>query len=376
MVRLLSNSRSRYILAAALLAAPVFIPNSASPFTRVSSAGEVEPVPPNVRDSIDKGLAYLAKDQKPDGTFTQGAPAGTTAVPSLVVLAFLSRGHVPGKGEYGEMLNRSIDYVLDSQQETGLFSRRPNADAIMYEHGMSAVMLGEAYPNVDDVRRAKILKAVARSTKLLLDAQEPDGHPKNSTYAGGWRYRINSSDADISVSAWQILALRAAARCGVDVPKRRLEAARAFIDRCAVPTGGFAYQPGGLPNSVRTGVGVLMDELVSAADEKPGAGKHPANAVAGGDYLLGALPDSPRREFYFDDVFFCAHSLEELGGKYWDKAYAPRIRTPLLALQKPDGHFDGSNGQEKQAGPAYGTAMACLTLCVPYDNLPVFLKDK
>src|SRR5687768_18533267 len=77
------------------------------------------PVPPQVQAAVDKALAWLAKEQKSDGSWEQGG-GSSTAVPALAVKAFLARGHVPGQGPYGDVLNKGIDYVLSVQQEEGL----------------------------------------------------------------------------------------------------------------------------------------------------------------------------------------------------------------------------------------------------------------
>src|SRR5687767_1063996 len=62
--------------------------------------------------AIERALAWLITQQNPDGSFPtrqQGQPAVT----SLCVMAFFSAGHQPGVGEYGERLNRAIDFVLE-----------------------------------------------------------------------------------------------------------------------------------------------------------------------------------------------------------------------------------------------------------------------
>ena len=321
---------------------------------------------------MDRALTWLAANQKPDGTFPQGDSAGTTAVPSLSVLAFLARGHTPGEGPFGEKLYKSIDYVLQSQQETGLISRHQAGNHVMYEHGISTVMLAEVYGMVDDARREKIGKALAKSTRLILQAQKaPKG---GEQYKGGWRYQVNSPDSDISVTGWQMMALRGAANCGATIPKADLEAGREYVQRSACPGGGFGYQPGQGPNQARTGTGILLLELFRGIDAKFVPGEHPKEALAGGDFLITNPPDNPSMEFYYYGVYYCSQALNQLGGKYWETVY-PKLRDTLLAQQQPDGSFGGSNGQEQQAGPSYRSAMACLALCVPYRYLPIYQND-
>ena len=47
--------------------------------------------------AIDRGLAYLARKQKADGSFGDGHYQGNVAVTSLAALAFMSGGHQPGR---------------------------------------------------------------------------------------------------------------------------------------------------------------------------------------------------------------------------------------------------------------------------------------
>ena len=74
-----------------------------------------------VDDSVGRALKWLAGQQQSDGSFPtldQAQPAVTC----LCVMAFLSAGHQPGEGPYGEKLNRAVDFVLGCQQPSGMFS--------------------------------------------------------------------------------------------------------------------------------------------------------------------------------------------------------------------------------------------------------------
>ena len=62
--------------------------------------------------------------------------------------------------------------------------------------------------------------------------------------AGGWRYSLRGWDSDISVTGWQLMALRAAKNLGCDVPTDNIERAVDFIKSCNDPnTGGYRYRP-------------------------------------------------------------------------------------------------------------------------------------
>jgi len=60
-------------------------------------------------DSVDRGLAYLAKSQLPDGSFP-GEMHKNTAITSLCVMAFLARGYAPELAPYGEVIDKGIDF--------------------------------------------------------------------------------------------------------------------------------------------------------------------------------------------------------------------------------------------------------------------------
>jgi hypothetical protein len=221
---------------------------------------------------------------------------------------------------------------------------------------------------VDDTRRAKMEPAIAKAAKLILDAQRLTKGP----HAGGWRYLPVSQDADISVTGWQLMALRGAANCGAAVPKESIENGVAYVRRLAVKDGGggFGYQNGGGPNRARTGAGTLSLELLGPRSaEKP----HTDEALAGGKYLIAHPLNQPGDEFYYYSVYYCSQAANQLGDKYWLQIYPP-LRDTLLARQQGDGSWPQPGGGEAPAGPAYSTAMATLALCVPYHYLPLYQR--
>jgi hypothetical protein len=202
--------------------------------------------------------------------------------------------------------------------------------------------------------------------KLILDAQKTQKDPQNT---GGWRYQKTSPDSDISVTGWQLMALRGAANCGASVPRGALDAGREYVRRCAVPAdagGGFTYQAGNRDASpARTGTGIVALEML---------GEHNSpEAKAGGEYLLKNSLTDPNQGFYYYAIYYCSQAYNQLGDKYWDVGY-PKLRDGLLAAQNGQGVWPTGSGQEQEAGDAYRTSMAVLALCVPYRYLPLYQK--
>ena len=65
----------------------------------------------DVDEAIERGLAYLASVQKPDGSFPDNHGA-TGSISALAGMAFLAKGYTPDSERYGENIDRCIDYIL------------------------------------------------------------------------------------------------------------------------------------------------------------------------------------------------------------------------------------------------------------------------
>ena len=64
-----------------------------------------------VDESINRALKWLATQQEEDGSFPS-IQNGQPGVTGLCMMAFLSQGHIPGEGEYGDQLKRALDLSL------------------------------------------------------------------------------------------------------------------------------------------------------------------------------------------------------------------------------------------------------------------------
>ncbi len=63
-------------------------------------------VTPAAQKAIDRGLAFLAERQNDDGSFGSGGYSRNVAVCGLAGMAFMSAGSTPGRGPYGEHVDR------------------------------------------------------------------------------------------------------------------------------------------------------------------------------------------------------------------------------------------------------------------------------
>jgi squalene cyclase len=308
--------------------------------------------------SIEQALGFLRSTQQPDGAWH--AFNRSPAVTALAVMAFLSAGHVPGEGPYGDTVEKGIRWVLRAQLTNGVIAS--NTGHEMYEHGICTLMLAEVAGMTDGKLGQEVRQRLEKAVKIILQAQRTNGH-----FRGGWRYRVNSYDADMSVTGWQLLALRAAKNLGCDIPPERIDMAVDYILRSQEPkTGAFCYQPGGRDPTVPcTGTGILGLEIC-------GKGRHHTpEALQAGDFLLKNPPRWGDHYHFFYSIYYCSQATFQLGNNYWSY-FRPKLHKVLLDNQESNGSWTGSDGY----GPNYGTAMAVLALTVEYRYLPIYQRSE
>ncbi|WP_422928172.1 prenyltransferase/squalene oxidase repeat-containing protein [Singulisphaera sp. PoT] len=313
--------------------------------------------------AVVRALEYLKSSQKPDGAWESGGFGRATSVTSLAVMAFLSAGHVPGEpGPYRKSIEDGIRYVLSHQRSNGLLVSN-SSHGPMYCHGISTLMLAEVVGMSSDPELAdKAREALGKAVKLILMSQNLAKNPDN---AGGWRYQPTSRDSDLSVTGWQLMALRAAKAAGCAVPAENIDKALDYVKRCASrEEGGFGYQPGGGPNNPRTGTGILVLEIC-------GAHQTP-EAVAGAEYLR-KHPPRWEASYFFYEVYYCSQALFQMGDAYF-LGYYPALVSILLANQEKDGSWLSGDANDRTGGRNYCTAMAVLALAVEYRYLPIYQR--
>lgn len=332
--------------------------------------------------SVDRALAWVASRQRGDGSFPS-LEAGQPGVTALCALAFLSRGHLPGEGRYGPAIDKSIRFVLSCQQPDGLLTRlyphmpmwsnNPSHTAI-YNHAVAGLMLSEVYGmtrgETSGRIRAAIEPALDYTRKRQLSPKKREGDK------GGWRYvkPWPVSDADLSITSWQLMFLRSSRNAGFDVPSQYVDEAMAYVNRCYDPRRGvFLYALYGenrRSSRAMTGAGILALSL--------GGLHHTEPAQQAGRWLLEHPFDRFNQRLTYHDRFFygafyCSNAMFQLGGQYWADFYPTMLRT-FLVHQRPDGSWVEEAGMDEVYGNAYSTAMAVLAMTTPYQLLPIFQR--
>ena len=331
-----------------------------TPLARAQEAAPDHPltgneITPASREAVERGLDWLARQQQADGSFGRqdsfGARSGITALSGL---AFMSAGNLPGRGKYGQNVQRAVDYLINNAQESGLLASE-QAHGVMYSHGFAMLFLAEVYGMTGDEQVKERLQKAVRLTQRCQNDE------------GGWRYQPAPVDADISVTITQVMALRAARDAGIKVEKEVIDKAVEYVRRCQNADGGFSYmaRQGGMGGSAfpRSAAGVATLYY---------AGLHDGDEIKRGNaYLLRFLPkgggnDAGMHGHYFYGHYYAVQATFMTGGEVWAKWY-PAIRDQLIARQnRGHGNWSGDVSDE------YATAMALIILQMPNRYLPVF----
>jgi hypothetical protein len=346
---------------------------AATAFAQVKPpAGET--VSPDLEPAIARGLAYLARQQQPDGSFQNRERAGDAnatrfagpkvALTGLSLMAFLASGRMPDTGKHGLAVRNAVDFLVKACPDDGYFGKVDGSR--MYGHAIATLALSEVYGmEGDPARRKRVHSTLTRAVRVLLRAQDAQ---KDEAHAGGWRYEIGSADSDLSVSGWCILALRAAHNAGIDVPKESADRAAGFVLKCWRPDQrGFAYQPGGGATLTMTAAAVLDLYLLDRGSR--------GEARGGATYLARTAVDD-KTDYPYYARYYTTQAAFQVGGDLWPAVWN-RTQADLLKLQRDPKDNDGSWPQSRTAnepGQTYATAMSVLTLSVPLRLLPTYQR--
>ncbi len=372
------HGRTRALLALLVLA---FEPAWAQIDADSTLAVEVTPAQ---NDAVEHGLAWLAENQNGDGSWTGKIGyklnndyeyikvSGHVGVTSLACMAFLAGGYLPGRGHYGDVVERGLDFVLASAKEDGYVTQ---SGTRMYSHAFATLFLAEIYgmTHREDVRH-KLQKAV----DIIVRCQNDEG---------GWRYEPFTPESDMSIVVCQVLALRAARNIGIRVPKSTVDRAAQYVVDSAITreevssrfrrqmfpdeVGAFHYQKGSSSRSsfpltaagvtALHGVGIYSDEAIQDGLRYLMRNLDPFNELYGirenGHY------------FFWYGHYYGVQAMYTAGSSQW-QTYFDKVRETLLSMQEPSGSFPNRTGP----GDAFGTAMAVLILEIPYRFLPIFQR--
>ena len=317
-------------------------------------------VPPDVEIIYERGLSWLAEQQKDSGNFgdqaaSHGYGSGGAGITGMSTMVFLASGEDPNFGKYSENVRNCVrSLISDQNASTGYLGNS------MYHHGFGMLGLAEVYGVLDE---SNLWKGDSRNKRTIGEALELAVRcavtSQKSNQWGAWRYSPQARDADTSVAGAVMMGLLAARNAGVKVPDECINKGIEYFRKMTSSRGGVGYSGGvgGLGGSKNL---QAIATLIYAVGRRKDLSEYKAvlgQSVGNIEHREGSYP------FYFR--YYMAQAMFQGDFDAWSKWNTKTIRQ-LKEMQNDDGSFQSSHGQ------VYGTAMSLLALALNYRFLPIY----
>lgn len=385
--------------------------------------------------AVERGLLWLARHQAADGSWsfmqphcidTFGNPGQrcecrgkgyiegrTKASTAIALLPFLGAGNTHIDGPYKEVVYRGIEQ-LKASLDIELQELHPDAPDFvptfvgdLYGYGITTLVFAEAFGMTGDPDLERYVAALA---SFLT---------KHQHSLGGWRYEPGQP-GDITVTGWQVIALKSSQIAGVPIHSDLFRDVDRFLDSLAPPApiargqARLVAEPGTEPARDLTRYHYLASYANSTTREPnectsaigllcrlyTGWQRNDPRLLAGVDQLLKSKAH-PAIQLYRN--FYLAQLLRQLDHPAWPH-WNRRNRDYLVMMQATEASltdprhpaFGGKaceigswylvnpRGATKEtardrhlapAGRLAHTALAILTLEVYYRLLPIYKAD-
>ncbi len=389
-----TGSRKRTVMRAALVLALLCLVSAASEPGKEDDGSRSERSDSWAEDPIfkaaERGLEYLAAHQNPDGSWdgdigfklnqdyeVERHSRPHVGVTSLAGIAFLSGGHLPGRGRFGKSVSRCLDFVLSCVNDEGYVTAHGTR---MYSHAFATLFLAEVYGMT---HRSDVGRKLQEAVTLIVKCQNR---------VGSWRYKPFAPESDMSVTVCQLMALRAARNIGIKVPKSTIDRAVHYVRQSYIKSGrgrgnryyyprenyykvdrgGFYYQiyQDGSVSGMRSSFSLTAAGVTSLFNAGEYSDKDLRYSL---EYLKDnfhtVLDDYRGHYFFWYGNYYAVQAMYTAGGHYW-KWYYKAITKELLKDQRSDGHWDNQIGP----GEHFATSVAVIILQLPMGYLPIFQR--
>ena len=337
--------------------------------------------PGEVKVALGKALDFIVAAQQEDGSYA-GRRGNGAGIPALAVQALIGADGLE-RDDWGTIY-RSLDFLgglyhdpadfTDPRKKAleggGIFKQGRD---VLYDHSIAMIALIEAHALGVEGLGPKIRAGL----DFICRSQSTGGRPAllkgpvpaDARHYGGWRYGPDATDADLSVTGWQIIALISARKAGFDVPQKPLDDALEFVRRCHDErTGSFTYRPAAQPGPGRAAMGVLSMHLLGA-----GGGPEVKPAVAymmnrgpswGGEYQ-GGYP------FYY--WYYATRAAYLEGGATWD-TWHKAVCGMLVRRQNKNGSWNLMGLEKSNAADIYAAALGAMILEFCGGHVPIYMR--
>jgi hypothetical protein len=348
------------------------------------STARADEIPREYRETIDKGLKYLARQQHADGHW-EGVNGGyVISMTSMAGMAMLAEGSTLREGKYRANIRRAVNFLMGRTQGNGLIgvaASQAEGGRYLYGHGYAMTFLASVVGEEHDAEmRAKLVQVLEKAAKFSRDAQ---------TSRGGWGYVSAKDGSDFdegSVTITQLQGLRAARNAGVIVPQEAIRDAQAYLKACTDDRGHVRYSlsiyeslPGATLSAAAVCCGFSYGEYQSELVKKwIEFARH--NVVMPNLHRRGGHDEYTH--YYFAQVVYVlgndryqklfpdARSDEVLT---WNE-YRKELFDEYMRTQSDDGSWSSDSWTARMVGPTYVTACYLTVMQLDKGALPLYQR--
>ena len=334
---------------------------------------------PQCEEAVVKSLRWLKKQQNKDGSWGGPPHNYKCAMTGMALLSYLAHCETPLSEEFGETVLKGISFLVDQGMKNPVLSLVPQRNEVSYDHAVATYALCEAYTfckQMDIPSISNLEKVVIKAVDKIVDNQNTDG---------GWAYNYNTkagAHTDLSVTGWNVQALKAAEHGGIRPSKGEirtaLRKAAAYCRKCGKPDGLFTYMQEGREDAAArpslVGVGVLSLQMCgNGSDSAARKGldwiKNNVKTLQRGQ---GSGTENVKSNLYMH--YYCVQAAMNRGGDVWT-SYNKAFRDAVLSGQNADGSFRKNDvgyvsGMSNKSENIYRQCLATLMLETYYRFLP------
>jgi len=320
--------------------------------------------------AVQRGLQWLAKNQRRDGSWSLVGPYrnGATdenppAATAMALLAFQGNGSTHQSGKFKKNVINGWNWLIKEQDGDGSFFHEGPFHHRFYTQGQCTIALCELYGMTKD---EKYREPAERAVQYCLRSQSSEG---------GWRYSP-AMDSDVSVTGWIVMALQSAKMAKLEVPEDHFRRVERFLDKVGREGGTrYPYQRGQEPTLTMTAEALLCRQYLGWAHDDE-------RLIDGVDYITqqdNLVNFEYKRNVYC--WYYATQVAHHMGGEYW-KRWNKVMRQAVPEQQVKKGREAGSwdplrptrDQWEAHGGRLMVTCLSIYMLEVYYRHLPIYSK--
>ena len=311
--------------------------------------------------AIIRGLDWLKANQDPEGSWGgkdkdgEGNPVSTDkdAMTGMALLAYLGHCELQDSPDYGPTVQKAINFLTSTPPDKPVGGGNKGS----YSHPIRTYALCEAYT----MTKIKKLEEFAKRAAIHVI--------KGQNESGGWAYGYGKGVAahtDLSVTGWNIQALKAAALTGISIDglDEAMDKAVEYTKKCQDQSGKFAYKIGSGGKPSLTGTGVLCLQIWKNAKSE--------EAKKGLEWIVAnqatEWKDVNVYEWYYH-AQACFQATGVSGGSGFWRAWNKDFQQIVCGAQASDGHWPHGKHYHGESA-IYNTTMTILMLEVYYRYMP------